>query len=562
MIFRHKIPKWFVFMILSVTVLASLGTNYYLSRHSVFHFSGERSLSDISDDSDKISALKWRSLFEKKLDAATADEITALEQEISSSIDELGSMHLDEDAFTKMDASYTVYRQTLANMFSLVSAGQFAAAISFDKSSVEPAYDDFSKAVHAAELNHDEVIERQNIITYAGSLASTLLSLSLIVFLFWGYERQKHKTETTETEKRVLQSSEKRLKESEGKVLMQSAEIEHRNRELSTLYNISSVIGRTIDRDTLFENVMNAITSLDIFPVQKRGGIFMVENNRLELAYHIGELSGEFLELHENLAVGDCLCGMAAESGEVVISCNSEDDSRHTIILHGDDPHGHVIIPLKTIDSIIGVLYLYLQPDFEVDDVLMQMLSTIGNQLGVALDNACHYEEVKIQSLHDPLTGLANRRLMSIELDRNIAAATRFKRPFSVMMIDIDFFKKYNDTLGHTAGDKLLMNLADIVLGELREVDLVVRYGGEEFLVILPETDTEEAVATAERIRMKVMNTDFYYDKNHPPRNITVSFGVSSFHDSVRSDTELISLADKALYEAKNSGRNKVKAAA
>lgn len=547
---------------LPVIFLATLGTNYYLARHSFFHFSGERNLTDISDDSDRISTLKWRSLFERKFDAATADEINTLEQEMSTSIDDLHSVHLDGDVTTKMHNSFTVYRQALSNVFSLLAAGQFEAAESFDKGFVEPAYNDFNNALSEAELRDEEILERQTTITYAGSLAITILSLSLIVFLFWSYERQRHKAATTETEKRILQRSKKRLTESEGKILKQSAKLKDRNRELSTLYNISSVLGRTIDRNTLFENVMNTITSLDIFPVQNRGGIFMVENNRLELAYHVGELSDDFLELHENLKVGECLCGMAAESGEVVVSCNAADDSKHTIRLSDDDPHGHVIIPLKTIDSVIGVLFLYLEPDFEVDDVLMQMLSTIGNQLGVALDNACHYEEVKMQSLHDPLTGLANRRLMAIELERNIAASKRFKRPFSVMMLDIDFFKDYNDTLGHAAGDKLLMSLADIVLVELREVDLVVRYGGEEFLVILPETETAEAVATADRIRRKIMNTEFQYNKKHPPRHVTVSFGVSSFTDSVSGDSELIALADKALYEAKESGRNNVKAAA
>jgi len=125
-------------------------------------------------------------------------------------------------------------------------------------------------------------------------------------------------------------------------------------------------------------------------------------------------------------------------------------------------------------------------------------------------------------------------------------------------MIDIDFFKNFNDSFGHLAGDKLLKEIASILKASCREVDLVARYGGEEFAIILPETYKEKAYSSAERIRKLTANHPFYYADKKPPKRITISIGVSSFpQDASRKDT-LIACADKALYAAKETGRNRV----
>jgi diguanylate cyclase (GGDEF)-like protein len=248
------------------------------------------------------------------------------------------------------------------------------------------------------------------------------------------------------------------------------------------------------------------------------------------------------------MRVGDCLCGFAAKTGEIITSKNSHEDKRHTLTYPDMAPHGHIILPLKARSKVVGVLYLYMPVDFEIDDRKLMLLDSIGNQIGVSIYNAKLYTDTKRSSLHDPLTGLANRRLMHIFFSKEFAKAKRNKTPFSVILLDIDSFKEYNDTKGHTAGDNILIEIANHLLKETREVDLVVRYGGEEFLLLLTDTTLERAHEAAERIRKIVESTI----------GVTISLGVSSYNKDIYSEEELVNKADKALYSAKKNGKNRV----
>ncbi len=320
-----------------------------------------------------------------------------------------------------------------------------------------------------------------------------------------------------------------------------------RQAELSALYKVSSELSQTLDIDKFFPIIFQAITGLDLFGIDKKGGIFTVDEDRMTLVSHHGH-PDSFIEIHKGLRVGDCLCGHAASTGEIIISKHSHKDGRHTISYPGMNPHGHIVIPLKARDMVVGVLYLYMPVDFEINERKLRLLNSIGNQIGISVDNAKLYADTKKSSLHDPLTGLANRRLMHIFFSRGFAKAKRNKSPFSIILLDIDFFKKYNDTKGHTAGDNALIEIGEHLLKETREVDLVVRYGGEEFLVLLPDTTLERAQEAAERIRM-IIETN---------TGVTVSLGVSSYKKEIFSEEELINRADEALYRAKKNGKNRV----
>jgi two-component system cell cycle response regulator len=158
------------------------------------------------------------------------------------------------------------------------------------------------------------------------------------------------------------------------------------------------------------------------------------------------------------------------------------------------------------------------------------------------------YEETKAVSLHDPLTGLANRRLMQLEMDKTFEVAKRYDEPLSVVMLDIDHFKRYNDTHGHARGDTLLARIAQVLLSIVRNADHVFRYGGEEFLLMLPGTHRPGARNLAERIRRAVETAT----------EVTVSLGVCSCRKTTKRYEDLIEEADKALYGAKQKGRNRV----
>ena len=323
--------------------------------------------------------------------------------------------------------------------------------------------------------------------------------------------------------------------------------LNEREAYLSILYGISLAISKTIDMEKLMRIILNTVTELKMFEIEKKGGIFLIKDDRMELVSHIGQ-GAPFLNVHKSIRVGDCLCGLAARSGKVIVSNNCLRDSRHTIKYPGMKPHGHIIIPLIARGSVIGILYLYLAADVHIHKSKFKLFDSIGVQLGIALENAMLYEETKRVSLYDPLTGLSNRRMMDIMLEKHFARASRLDKPLSAIMLDIDYFKDYNDRLGHTAGDSLLVSLAGIVLAETRKIDLVVRYGGEEYLVLLPDTEISKAGEVAERMRMKV----------HSDLGISISLGVATYNKKMTKEEDLIILADKSLYEAKRRGRNRV----
>ena len=324
-------------------------------------------------------------------------------------------------------------------------------------------------------------------------------------------------------------------------------ELRKNHSNLLSLCKVSAAISRTISLHKLFDIVLDTVTGLDIFNAERKGGIFIVEGNRMSLVSHLGH-SEVFLEHHKNMKVGECLCGLAVKTGEIIICRNSSQDSRHTIKYPGIYSHGHIIIPLKARYTVVGVLYLYLPADFDIDENRLHLLSSIGSQIGIAIDNSRLYEETKASSLLDPLTGLANRRIMDIFLEKYFAVAQRSGTPLSVIMLDIDHFKTYNDTLGHASGDRLLANLGKLLLNIIRETDLAVRYGGEEFLILLPETDLIGAAKIAERIR-EVIDASLA---------VTVSLGVASYSHGINKQEKILKKADEALSVAKHNGRNRV----
>jgi two-component system, cell cycle response regulator len=166
-------------------------------------------------------------------------------------------------------------------------------------------------------------------------------------------------------------------------------------------------------------------------------------------------------------------------------------------------------------------------------------------------------------AITDPLTGIFNRRHFFQLANSELQRTCRYSHPLAVIMIDIDYFKRVNDTYGHAIGDQVLQELSSLISSALRSVDIFARYGGEEFIALLPETDLQAVSATAERLRRKVAESPFCNRQHHI--NITISIGVSALDLSVQlppsqlgTFDQLVNLADQALYEAKKGGRNRV----
>ena len=216
-------------------------------------------------------------------------------------------------------------------------------------------------------------------------------------------------------------------------------------------------------------------------------------------------------------------------------------------------------IPLMAKDKVEGVMLVdnyYSKEKITKDDIWK--LNMFANHAGLAIANSQEFEKTLVLSNTDRLTGLWNYGYFQHQITEEVKRANRFNRHVSLLMIDIDHFKKFNDTLGHVAGDKLLQEIAEILRASCREVDLVARYGGEEFAIILPETFKEKAYSSAERIRKLTAAHPCHYKEGQPSKRITISIGVASFPQDASNKEDLIACADKALYVAKETGRNRV----
>ncbi len=216
-----------------------------------------------------------------------------------------------------------------------------------------------------------------------------------------------------------------------------------------------------------------------------------------------------------------------------------------------------VCYPLIAKEELLGALWFIDETQREYMPEEKELFQGISSQIALAVYNAREFARVELLSNVDGLTGLYNHRHFHEQIERELLRARRGCTHLSMVMLDVDNFKNYNDLYGHPAGDKLLKQIAQIIKDSLRKSDMVARYGGEEFAVILPETGPQGAYDVAERIRTAIAGCLFTGGKKMPKGKITVSLGVSTYPEHGSDAVELIKAADRALYQAKST-RNRV----
>ncbi len=222
------------------------------------------------------------------------------------------------------------------------------------------------------------------------------------------------------------------------------------------------------------------------------------------------------------------------------------------------DTRSELSIPIRLGEKIIGVLDVQSAELNAFDERNLDTLQTLADQLAVAMENARLYQETKRLALTDGLTGLYNLRYFYETLEKEIHRSERYGRPVSLIILDIDDFKAYNDLYGHLAGDDLLKELAQLMSKVSRRTDTLTRYGGEEFAVILPETETKEARFLAKRLLEEVREHRFSTQDGQTIGRITISLGVATYPHHADSVKALVDAADKAMLQAKRTGKNRI----
>lgn len=218
-----------------------------------------------------------------------------------------------------------------------------------------------------------------------------------------------------------------------------------------------------------------------------------------------------------------------------------------------------VCIPLITRDEVLGTLFLVgtSKSHRALQEHEMTLAKTVAERLSLALSNIRLTEKLRRESVRDPLTGLFNRRYLEETLEREMQRVSRAGQSLSLITLDVDHFKGFNDTFGHEAGDHVLEELAQQMTSIARAGDVVCRFGGEEFMIIMPEAGTDTAVDRAEELRRRIEMLDLYYGGTSLG-HISISLGVATFPKHATKKDELMRLADHALYDAKKRGRNQV----
>ncbi len=343
-------------------------------------------------------------------------------------------------------------------------------------------------------------------------------------------------------------------------VFLDNASLYHRSEEkvaqLTSLIRVVDAINTAPNTGRLYDLTMDAVRGL--FAAEK--GLINVVNRSTGLmetvrsfGYANQDEQGHVRHPFESIA--SCY---VLERESAFLSGNVAEDKRCPNMVVGEETRSVLCVPVRAGTDMYGIIHMassYLEA-FDEEDALLA--NAIGEQLGMALESACLFDEINHLAITDGLTGLYNIRQLKRTLGEEVKRSLRYGRPLSFIMLDIDFFKHYNDRHGHLRGDEVLRILAGLLQQNTRDVDTVVRYGGEEFSVIIPEVSRQEAYSMAERIRRVIQDHVFPYEEEQPGGSLTVSIGVASLPADARDGEDLIDKADRALYCAKQGGRNRV----
>lgn len=356
-----------------------------------------------------------------------------------------------------------------------------------------------------------------------------------------------------------LEALERRVAELEARV----AELEGSGDALrETINRLGEALTDTHDRGAMVAAVLDTA----VHHLRARAGVLyqlVAGRDVLRPTASCGDTGGGGLGGLGELMVGEGLAGHAARTGSEVLwpgddaelAAPGASEPAHSEPAAG--PRTAMAVPVRVGGRPYGVLALYgrsVGRPFAPGDV--QSLEALVHQVEPAIENTFLYEEAQRLAITDGLTSLWNRRHFDLRAAAELQRANRFREPFSIVLIDVDSFKDVNDRFGHQAGDAVLIDLAVRFTNAVRDVDVVARFGGDEFGLILPSTDTEGARFVAQKIRASVAEVPFSVPGAELA--ITVSAGVAMWPDHGTTLAELLSAADRALYGAKRAGRDGV----
>lgn len=323
------------------------------------------------------------------------------------------------------------------------------------------------------------------------------------------------------------------------------------------LVKITTLVNSSLSIKEVLNNTVEAVVE---YLGLDSTAIFLLDENKTNLHLICCNAMSEEDIAKVVIEVGEGAPGtIVAEKRPVYVANLKQDPSIHEVARQLHKEKSSIGYPLQHRGEILGVIAFDADTVREFSEREQELFQNISNQVALAIYNAQLFNKLELLSTTDGLTGLYNHRHFQELLSQEIEKSETNGDSLCVLMLDVDFFKKYNDNYGHICGDMLLKQLSKVITNNVRIGDRVARYGGEEFAVILPGCTLKEGIAIGEKIRKSVERHWFIQDKNDRGR-ITISAGLA-IHRPQSDKMDLIQRADQALYQAKQAGRNKLEIA-
>ncbi|MFH2055897.1 MAG: sensor domain-containing diguanylate cyclase [bacterium] len=333
-----------------------------------------------------------------------------------------------------------------------------------------------------------------------------------------------------------------------------TTELERYQRRIETIYETSHALGAILKQREISVKVLTIVE--EILGYENCSIMLQIPNQGLirEIArLHMGERY--FADLPEPEPPRG-LIAEVVESGESRLVPDLQEQTRYTPITRGT--RSVLIVPMISQGKAIGVLAAEALRPGQFAEIDQKVFSILAAEAAMAYENARLHEELEKLAVTDDLTETFNFRYFEDRLEEEKRRARRYSQPLSLLMIDIDWFKRCNDKLGHQTGNIVLKGVAEVIGTSIRDTDILCRYGGEEFVVILPQTEHPEALRVGERVRANVEATTLGGEDDYPETKVTVSVGVTTYPDNGAAPERLVQLVDQAMYRAKEMGKNRV----
>jgi len=334
-------------------------------------------------------------------------------------------------------------------------------------------------------------------------------------------------------------------------------ELEQQIARLSLFHEVGKAVASTLDLQKVLETIMGKIND---FLRPDTWALLLLDEKSNELHYEMAAGAGAAGLKDVRVRLGEGIGGWVAEHGEVILIEDVAKEPRFS--LEKETWHAHagsiVCVPVKGRGRVLGAIELVnasKNQHFHADDI--PILANLADYTAIALENARYVQRIQELTITDDCTALYNARHLNFVLDAEIYRSIRYGYEFSVIFIDLDHFKLVNDNHGHLAGSKLLWHVGTLIKGHLRLIDYAFRYGGDEFVVLLPQTSKHRALSVVRRLR-EILNSKVFLDEEGLNVKVTASFGVAGFPTDARTRKDLLRLADEAMYLVKNTTRNNI----